>query len=841
MSSTQDYYADLDLPPDADVTEIKKQYRRLALKYHPDRNPGREQEVNSKFLIIQAAHDILTDPQKRAKYDATRTRSGAGRYAGSSGVKGNPWSDVSQQYPVPPRRRNDHAPRTNPSRGAERWNTRFSAGVPPTSKQNASDAEAKKNFATAFEQMRNNKTQAGNKSNQGASRTSGPPPPTPPRSESARRRAENAFGTSTARKAGYHPRGATAGDEPPVTSQNYSSRPDNHRFETDSFGAQVPMEDPLRQFRDDSQAENRHRAPYTTHGGEKTNLFDGINVGRSKSMREAVRPQAASNGSFSPDKPPSGNASDSATGRSIARSICFDPLLTKVLASKPQAAKDSKKPMYGLSHDCYTLPSQNRFLNRSCSPQPKPPPRDNRTVNIAESATTPSDSSAPSGAYTQHGILTPFEQKQRQLLDQLIKNIGTSLLPKSRLRASTTNGLHRNMKDANLCPNSFNLSDDETGKFARSSTEGINTTFVNDDGKTAWQFNAGGKDASTNQQNQNGGDKTPSKSTATNSSSAGQASQPQPAFDANTWGDQFGPHTFEPQTRSTSVSPTKASRANSKKTRQPKSQPDVITIEDSSDEEVFSWTGRKTQPNPATVDSPQAMDIDPPQEPVVEQTPVHEVRNIPVEPSRPEWRSGDFGARAGSAGYKKTPEPKVNANATGSEDSEEFKATLADLSKVAPFTQQASGLKDFKDMKDHLPFESKASDEVFERGEKDVTRLSFPQIPVAPRPSPSFAVEGIKPTAAAWQKYAAEFETYLRQWAEFNSSVIDHFQARRSHLVASRAANGYDFLRARGDEGCAEYLRAVSQDNDVRRRWNEACEDHEERLREFMTYRAKMK
>uniref|UniRef100_A0A0B7JHE3 J domain-containing protein n=1 Tax=Bionectria ochroleuca TaxID=29856 RepID=A0A0B7JHE3_BIOOC len=771
MNSTQDYYADLDLPPDADVTDIKKQYRKLALKYHPDRNPGREQEVNSKFLIIQAAHDILTDPQKKAKYDATRTRSGAGRYASSSGVKGNPWSDLSQQYPVPPRRRNDHAPRTNPSRGAERWNTRFSAGVPPTSKQNASDAEAKKNFATAFEQMRNNKAQAGNKSNQGASRTSGPPPPTPPRSESARRRAENAFGTSSTRKTGYHPRGATDGDEPPVTSRNYSSRPDNHRFETESFGTQAPMEDPLRQFRDDSQAENRHRAPYTTHGGEKTNLFDGLNISRSKSMREAVRPQAASNGSFSPDKPPSGNASDSAT------------------ASKPQGAKAGKKTI---------------------------------------------------GAYSQYGVLTPFEQKQRQLLDQLIRNSGTSLLPKPRLRASTTNGLHRNMKGANLCSNSFNLSDDETGKFARSSTDDINTTFVNDDGKTPWQFGA----ASTNQQNQNGGDKTPSKSAAANSSSApkaGQASQPQTAFDANTWGDQFGPHTFEPQTRSTSVSPTKASRANSKKTRQPKSQPDVITIEDSSDEEVFSWTGRKTQANPAAVDSPQAMDIDPPQEPVVEQAPVHEARNIPVEPSRPEWRPGDFGARAGSAGSKKSPETTVNANAAGSEDSEEFKASLADLSKVAPFAQQASGLKSFKDMKDHLPFESKASDEVFDKGDKDITRLAFPQIPVAPRPSPSFAVEGIKPTASAWQKYAAEFETYLRQWSEFNSSVIDHFEARRSNLVASRAANGYDFLRARGDEGCAEYLKAVSQDNDVRRRWNEACENHEERLREFMTFRAKMK
>lgn len=47
-----------------------------ALKYHPDRNPGRELEFNSKFQAIQCANEVLTDTAQRAKYDADRIRSG---------------------------------------------------------------------------------------------------------------------------------------------------------------------------------------------------------------------------------------------------------------------------------------------------------------------------------------------------------------------------------------------------------------------------------------------------------------------------------------------------------------------------------------------------------------------------------------------------------------------------------------------------------------------------------------------------------------------------------------------------------------------------------------------
>ncbi|KAF3935909.1 hypothetical protein ABW20_dc0106070 [Dactylellina cionopaga] len=69
---TVDHYAALEISIAATTDEIKKQFRKLALKYHPDRNPGREAEFNAKFQLIQAAHELLTDPARRKVYDRTR-------------------------------------------------------------------------------------------------------------------------------------------------------------------------------------------------------------------------------------------------------------------------------------------------------------------------------------------------------------------------------------------------------------------------------------------------------------------------------------------------------------------------------------------------------------------------------------------------------------------------------------------------------------------------------------------------------------------------------------------------------------------------------------------------
>jgi curved DNA-binding protein len=65
----KDYYRILGIPTNASDGEIKKAYRKLAMQYHPDRNPGKEQWANEKFKEINEAYGVLGDPQKRKQYD----------------------------------------------------------------------------------------------------------------------------------------------------------------------------------------------------------------------------------------------------------------------------------------------------------------------------------------------------------------------------------------------------------------------------------------------------------------------------------------------------------------------------------------------------------------------------------------------------------------------------------------------------------------------------------------------------------------------------------------------------------------------------------------------------
>lgn len=63
-----DFYAIFDLPKTATQDEVNKRYRKLAMQYHPDRNPG-DQEAVEKFKEMQTAYETLGDPEKRAFYD----------------------------------------------------------------------------------------------------------------------------------------------------------------------------------------------------------------------------------------------------------------------------------------------------------------------------------------------------------------------------------------------------------------------------------------------------------------------------------------------------------------------------------------------------------------------------------------------------------------------------------------------------------------------------------------------------------------------------------------------------------------------------------------------------
>ena len=64
----KDYYKLLGINRNASDEEIKQAYRKLAMKYHPDRNPG-DKAAEDKFKDINEANEVLSDPKKRARYD----------------------------------------------------------------------------------------------------------------------------------------------------------------------------------------------------------------------------------------------------------------------------------------------------------------------------------------------------------------------------------------------------------------------------------------------------------------------------------------------------------------------------------------------------------------------------------------------------------------------------------------------------------------------------------------------------------------------------------------------------------------------------------------------------
>jgi curved DNA-binding protein CbpA len=78
----KDYYSLLGIPTEATSEEVKSAFRRMALKYHPDRNPGSEEEAEVKFKEINEAYGVLGNMERRREYD--RLRKGGQDFALSS-------------------------------------------------------------------------------------------------------------------------------------------------------------------------------------------------------------------------------------------------------------------------------------------------------------------------------------------------------------------------------------------------------------------------------------------------------------------------------------------------------------------------------------------------------------------------------------------------------------------------------------------------------------------------------------------------------------------------------------------------------------------------------------
>ena len=89
----RDYYEVLGVSRDADATACKRAYRKLAMQYHPDRNPD-SRDAEEKFKEASEAYSVLSDPEKRARYD----QFGHAGLAGNGGFNGSDLQDIFSEF-----------------------------------------------------------------------------------------------------------------------------------------------------------------------------------------------------------------------------------------------------------------------------------------------------------------------------------------------------------------------------------------------------------------------------------------------------------------------------------------------------------------------------------------------------------------------------------------------------------------------------------------------------------------------------------------------------------------------------------------------------------------------
>ncbi|OTA63736.1 hypothetical protein K449DRAFT_32637 [Hypoxylon sp. EC38] len=948
---TRDYYADLELSPNASIDEIKKQFKRLALKYHPDRNPGREAEVNPKFQIIQSAHEILVDEKLKEQYDEAR-KSYTSRYPRASGVRGNPWQDIAKQYQPPPTR---HATQssTRPQSGAHRYSS-FTTNMPrPPKPPPRDDPQSRKAYAEAWENMRSHSTRRAPPQTPGRAPTSATrdtnassSDSAPPRTAYQQQKAQASFGNT--RRAGFTPRSPGLADEPPVTSKNYfTTRMHSSLFNdvepdaTASAGVDTtfPPTDPLAQFRD-KRWDERQSSPYRTPGGEKTSLFDdGPGIGRTASTRSRrpempgafpqtrtrspTTPRSSSNDGGSEDSTKAGRDSNGRPDRRAQDDSVPQPRASdrykpnpvqndttsqpqpEAVGNPPTASTNANKPDGNSAQatngpSVYAPPIIDPFYPHKPKGQHTRDETENRSAGEIPRHlhAHPKDPSS-GGVKHKNPSLTPFEEKQKHDIDNLLNNRPTLGHNLGNIFATASDGTQHltnppTVKKARLSTDQeysssfhFSAGNDASSKgdkaagtegLARPSTDSINTRFVEDELPEGWQFSAGSASVDEPQTPTKGRPQSRSRSRKQMPKSRQAETDRMPSmqeglgnaaghgFSAGEWSDKIGSQHFEPQPqRSASTSPTR--RTNAKKAKPVKMTAGSAGMVD--DEESEGWQEVHPSMNGtaySTADASTAMDIDSPPLEKADETPkateANGARKIPVEPHREEWRAGDVnGVRTKSASPVRDDNPTKGpfaqaaapqptsipatkpfvAQQGGSEDTDEFRTTLSDFKKVEPFVDPTPrGLKDFGDLKSTLPFQSGPSEELpleKERLPKTLTTLDFPTPPVAPRLPPG--VGTVRPNQIHFHKYAQAFYHYMDKWESFNARILAHFATRQENFRARRLRHGATWLDT--TSGAADYLTELEQDQIVRKKWLDACEYHHVRIREFMMFRDQVK
>ncbi|KAJ8606151.1 hypothetical protein MRB53_041158 [Persea americana] len=822
-------YADLDLPTTASIDDIRKQYRKLAFQFHPDRNSGREEECVPKFQAIQAANEILSDPNQKLLYDGDRGRAGGG-----SGVRGHPYQ-ANSNFPPPPRRTQPGvyqrpaptAQRPQPN-GADRFSNFASQAPPP---RRAEPAQDRSNMFKAWNNMNNNAPKPAP-----PPRNTVPPSPgaqpqrrpqAPPRADTqypneekirasyqyreatspqydsegadSKRAAWEAFKNAqtakspgvrrsntsrTPKRAGFDPN-APGSDERPATGSYYS-----HRHRSEDLGQPADREpkaapprrpninptDPHNlhaRFADDGEDDvpysegERKRTPYSSFIGEKTDFSS--NMRKSKSTVDSTKLKTDNFRTRSTS--PNSKSAHTTPINPSRKGASFDLPTTD---SEPESAGTG--PGDADSNSSYESPfAKPPKLSKAPKDRPKlNPSPPSRKYNGAQGPFSPPLPNDPSAGEKKDNIF----------------NLANGIPP--------------------FTPPSM-----PTGKSR--SEENINTKFSGD-----WNGEFSG--APTNVKPKQPARKANGKGRAGNRSTA-TFGQPSP----------LGVHAFQdlpppPPGPPPNHAPTPTDTPTNEFAKdqweqalkngwfQPPSR--AQTMDDKQSPTAQPESG---------ADTPDRMDVD-------EDIPAYNSMPPPPKPVRP--------TNAPQQQYQaNTAHVRSASNmATAQANQAGLNTNLDDLSHVEPFARPAdAGLGNLNDMAANLPFRSQAAHILSFQQDKP-QKLAMPSVPMEPTPPDQL-------TKATWMKYVMEFKKYLQFFDYFDDQFFDHFKTRQQ--LSRKLMSNLSWVDAVGDvtntespnvpTGYMAYARATEEDAMVREVWNVGHVRHLSAVRAFGAVRDKVK
>ncbi|KAF1956926.1 hypothetical protein CC80DRAFT_534913 [Byssothecium circinans] len=719
VDGSKDCYKELGLERSAGENDIRKAFRQRALQYHPDRNPGREQEVVAKFQEIQAAYEVLIDPTQRAKYDAERKKFGRNAPPPQPYTPRRPPAPPRNAYtttpnggtfysraappkpppPPPPPQRPPPRHSNSFANGADRF-THPNFRAPPTAQRPDSrqkDAEARANVFSAWQKMKQPRAEeprAYNPNN---------PNGTPfGRSKSTRTPSD---------KKGFNP-GTPGGDEGQAKS--------SYRSNFERPVATPPAEDkPFKQFNiptaeDVPFAEgNRFRTPYSSaKAGERTSMY-GDGMGRSASVRNsptrAHRPTSSTDAGAYSD---SGRRQRNSTGGHTPR------------APFPH--------MYDSSDD----EEAETFAKHRGPPPPKESPQQQPAWAQGVSG-TPQQKSGPTNGTSSN----PFKSRSEESInmkfspsdwhgkfqgqsDYFAPNVKKGAANKG--RTSPTRGRPQQRSTAERAP--FSAGQSQPPPQASPFSMPPPPPGPPPNGNTAFP-------------------NVPE--------SAPHATK----FAPEAWAETFKEGSWALPLKTKETSPrrgsTTAKRAN------PSRKPSVVVDSGAAKQKAKP----KYQAFAEDATNGDAMDID------SETPPTAKLGSTPPASAQP------FSSRPQSSGTGSVPNGNASAkpSATAAKPTAPGLTGLAGLAAVEPFLPTSNGgLSGLDDLKTQLPFQSQASS-AHPTKPNTAQKLKFPTVPRAPQVPKSLDTTSI-------EVYFTQMENYIHQYRKWSMEITNHLAARDAEL-----------------------------------------------------------